>query len=249
MLLLAVAHYVPIDHTTVSWLTWHLIYLEWTCTPQRSPPYSHKREWVMTWYMELSSLFVFPHRNLPWWRRTAMAPTTLSSQEAQSTSRIWSERRAAGRWWTLTYTVYTNKTHHLPRTLRAFLDMLGKGGGHELTDNCTLRKKKWLFVDKYFWSSFLYQNQTWEQSRVKDLVRHFVSLCPVGFDSYGVYSMVPHHHSRTHTVCCLCSSCLTDTSCCAFLHRRVICFICCYYDLISVFLSFCFARFIFVLQQ
>lgn len=127
-----------------------------------------------------------------------------------------------------------------------FLDMLGKGVDMS-SQQMHLEKKKWLFVDKYFWSSFLYQNQTWEQSRVKDHVRHFVSLCPVGFDSYGVYSMVPHRHSCTHTVCCLCSSCLTDTLRCAFLHRRVICFICCYYNLISV--LFFFVRFIFVLRQ
>lgn len=42
-------------------------------------------------YRSESSVVVFPHRNLQWWRRTTMAPITPSSQEAQSTCRTWSE--------------------------------------------------------------------------------------------------------------------------------------------------------------
>lgn len=51
-----------------------------------------------------------------------------------------------------------------------------------------------------------------------------------------------HIATRAHTVDCLCSSCLTDTSRCAHLHRQVICFICCNFDLL------CFVRFIFLWQ-
>lgn len=96
-----------------------------------------------------------------------------------------------------------------PRTLTAFLDTWLREFGEGVDTSpqiMHLEKRRWgLFVQKIIMclilKSSLYQNQTWEHCHVKDtcdrlFVPFYFFIC---FDCSGVYSMVPHCHSCTHS--------------------------------------------------
>lgn len=139
--------------------------------------------------------------------------------------------------------------HPFPRTFESiFGHVVRGGGGHEFTDDAPWEEEmdkgffvqniimfisKAHFVPKSNLRAFLCQRDMWEAP----------CFCVLWVSTVLVSIPWCHIATHAHTVCCLCSSCLTDTSRCAFLHWWVICFICCYFDFL------CFVRFIFLWQQ
>lgn len=123
-----------------------LPYLDWPDTLFGVDPYAAAQSTLFTWAWMSDDLIHGTELRVC---VSSQEPSVMTeddngsdnSQFTGSTINLQDLEWAAGRWWTSPYTVYTNKTHHLPRTLRAFLDMLGKRGGRELTDKCTLRRR------------------------------------------------------------------------------------------------------------
>lgn len=107
---------------------------------------------------------------------------------------------------------------------------VGERGGHELTDKCTLRRRNESLLISISEAHFCTKIKH-ESNPVSRIMWGTLSLCVQWVLTVTVSIPWCHIATHAHTVCCLCSSCLTDTSRCAFLHW-VICFICCYYDLI-----------------
>lgn len=139
-------------------------------------------------------------------------------------------------------------THTLTRT--TFPGLFGRQWAHRWNAPFEDMKWQWCWCNdkRYFWGLFLFfffcTKMKRESNPMSQTLQSSLSLWVQWVLTVPVSnSMVPHRHLHT-SPCRLCSSCLTDSSRCAFLHRRVLCFIGCHYEVISVS-----ARFIFILQQ